>query len=178
MKMNEVIRIKTYEPTREKENNPRKLGYKAKEVKKWYLLPLFLVLLATAIFWFYLSVNYFDLFESYNSEIKDITLVNLRVVPNIFFNWVLISLTIFSLIAWAKNGFDRLNNDEKNVIFGGGIFWMITGIVLGIILGVIEVGYGGVGGAIIYGVIGGMGGGFIMGICFAIFEIGWNWRWK
>jgi len=43
-----------------------------------------LVLLATTIFWFYLSVNYFDLFESYNSEIKDITLVNLRVVPNIF----------------------------------------------------------------------------------------------
>ena len=152
--------------TKQLEDRVRELEQKLKykQNKKWYLFPLFLLTLIITVFWVYISVKYFGLFEILNLEPDQVTFMKLEVIPNILFNYILISVVFITLIGWIKNGFGNLKSyDEKGLIWGliGGLF---TGLIGGLIIGLT---FGLIGGLII-GLTFGLIGGLIIGLTFGL----------
>ena len=96
---------------------------------KFKLLGLFLLVLTITIFWVYLSITKFGLFEVFGLEPEQVTINNLQVIPNIFFNYILISFTFICLVALIKGGFDKLKSfDDEGLIVG-----LMIGLIFGII---------------------------------------------
>ena len=123
---------------------------------KFKLLGLFLLVLTFTIFWFYLSITKFGLFEVFGLEIEQVTINNLQVIPDLIFNYLLISFTFICLVALIKGGFDKLKSFDD----GGLILGLIFGIIFGLILGLI--------GGLIVGLIVGLIGGLILGLIFGL----------
>ena len=143
---------------------------------KFKLLGLFLLVLTITIFWVYLSITKFGLFEVFGLEPEQITRDNLQVIPDLIFNYLLISFTFICLVALIKGGFDKLKSfDDEGLIVGliagliggligglivgliywliwGLIYWLIAGLIVGLIVG------------LIFGLILGLIAGLILGL--------------
>jgi len=104
---------------------------------KFKLLGLFLLVLTITIFWVYLSITKFGLFEVFGLEPEQITINNLQVIPNLIFNYLLISFTFICLVALIKGGFDKLKSFDDGGLILGLIFGIIFGLILGLIGGLI-----------------------------------------
>ncbi len=127
-----------------------KLG---EEQRKWYLFPLFLLSLIITISWVYLSVKYFGLFEVFLILPEETTFMNLRVIPNLLFNYFLISITSISLVVCIKNWF--IKDIEEELIWGltaGLIAGLVAGLIAGLMVG------------LIWGLIWGLATGLIIGL--------------
>ena len=109
---------------------------------KFKLLGLFLLVLTITIFWVYLSITKFGLFEIFSLGIEQVTINNLQVIPDLIFNYLLISFTFICLVALIKGGFDKLKSFDDE----GLIYWLIFGLIFGLILGLI---FGLIGGLIV-----------------------------
>ena len=97
----------------------------------WKPLIATIILIPLTIFWLYQSIVNWGMFEIFNLEPAEIvTISNLIVIPNILFNYLLISLTIISLVALIKGGYNKLKkyNEEG----------LIEGLIVGLIWGLIE----------------------------------------
>ena len=90
------------------------------------LLILFLSVLTILIFCVYLFLTRFGIISL---ESK-----GLRVIPDSFFIYFLISFTFICLVALIKNGFNNLKSFGE----GGLIFGLITGLIFGLIFGLID----------------------------------------
>ena len=137
---------------------------------KFKLLGLFLLVLTITIFWVYLSITKFGLFEVFGLEPEQITINNLQVIPNLIFNYLLISFTFICLVALIKGGFNKLKSFDDE----GLIYWLIFGLIFGLILGLI---FGLIGGLIfgliywlIWGLIYWLIAGLIVGLIVGLME--------
>ena len=137
---------------------------------KFKLLGLFLLVLTFTIFWVYLSITKFGLFEVFGLEPEQITRDNLQVIPDLIFNYLLISFTFICLVALIKGGFNKLKSFDDE----GLIYWLIFGLIFGLILGLI---FGLIGGLIfgliywlIWGLIYWLIAGLIVGLIVGLME--------
>lgn len=147
--------------TKQLENRIKLLESKLnKQKRKWYLFPIFLIFLTICGGWIYFSIKYFGLFEIFGLHIGQITFKHLEVIPNIFFNCLLISFVFISLTAWIKNGFNKLKRYEECGLIFRLIFGFTNGLFGGLIIGL---GLGGIV-SIIMGLVGGLIGGLIIGL--------------
>jgi len=137
---------------------------------KFKLLGLFLLVLTFTIFWFYLSITRFGLFEVFGLEPEQVTINNLQVIPNLIFNYLLISFTFICLVALIKGGFDKLKSfDDEGLIYWL-IFGLIAGLIFGLIFGLIYWLIWGLIYWLIFGLIAGLIFGLIGGLIFGLME--------